>query len=60
MSENGIKRANDTTAANEPNKKLKEDEIPPPQGMLLVKLNVPNAKVPKRGSAFSAGYDLYR
>jgi dUTPase len=59
MVENGVKRANDEVA-NEPSKKLKEDQAPPLQDKLLIKRTVPNAKLPTRGSAFSAGYDLYR
>lgn len=61
MSENGVKRSIDNPIDNEPKKKLREDgSLPPPQDKLLIKRTVSNAKLPTRGSAFSAGYDLYR
>jgi dUTP pyrophosphatase len=62
MAENGVKRANDATNSDEPSKKLKEDvsALPAPPGGLLIKRLAPNAKLPTRGSAFAAGYDLYR
>jgi len=59
MVEYGLKRANDIETANEPSKKMKEDQAPPLQDKLLIKRTTPNAKLPTRGSAFSAGYDLY-
>lgn len=40
-------------------RKLDDISIPaPPTSQLLVKLNSPKAKLPMRGSAFAAGYDL--
>jgi hypothetical protein len=60
MVENGVKRVNETQTVDEPSKRLKEDMVIPPQDKLFIKRTVPNAKLPTRGSAFSAGYDLYR
>lgn len=43
-------------------KKRKLDDVaaPPPDVQLLIKRHSDKAKLPTRGSAYAAGYDLYR
>lgn len=42
-------------------RKLEEDTVaPPPVSKLLIKRLSEKARLPTRGSAFAAGYDLYR
>ena len=54
----------DASSATEepPAKKLKSehDDDPRPSGHLKIKRHSPKARVPTRGSALAAGYDLYR
>lgn len=44
----------------EKKRKLEETVAPPPEVQLLIKRHSDKAKLPTRGSAFAAGYDLYR
>ena len=44
----------------EKKRKLEEAVAPPPEAQLLIKRHSDKARLPTRGSAFSAGYDLYR
>ena len=45
---------------SEKKRKLEDSSVAPPRSQLLIKRLSDKARLPTRGSAFAAGYDLHR